>query len=95
MTPQEWNDAYLKQDRFVKEATACIAYHERCISSRRAMWWERGVTDQDPATKAANADRRVAEMLRLSDDRNKAVSDMARLAICSRISAAGGGREGQ
>ena len=26
------------------------------------------------------ADQRVAEMLRLNDDRNKAVSDMARLA---------------
>lgn len=29
MSPQEWNDAYLKQDRFVKEAAMHIAFHER------------------------------------------------------------------
>ena len=29
MSPQEWNDAYLKQDKFVKEAGMCIAHHER------------------------------------------------------------------
>jgi senataxin len=47
-------------------------------------------------TEAMAADHRVAEMLRLNDDRNKAVSDMARLAyLLTHLKDEGGGRGGR
>ena len=91
MSPREWDAHYRKQAAFAKEAAACISYHERKhvdAARERASVDDagrNGAIEADELVRTAERleredDARVREMLRLNDDRNKAVADMARLA---------------
>ena len=104
MSPREWDAHYRKQAAFAKEAAACISYHERkhAAEGSRARA-ERGATttrsNPDELVRTAERleredDARVREMLRLNDDRNKAVADMARLAYLLTHLGGGAGRRG-
>jgi hypothetical protein len=52
MSPQEWDDAYRKQDRFVKEAAHHIAFHEReHVKAANTTVGAEGGPGEDPAAK--------------------------------------------
>lgn len=92
MSPQEWNDAYIKQDKFVKDAARYIAHLEKeHISAAAVTIGAEGGAHEDPVAKAVANDRRVSKMLQLADDRNKGVADMARLAYLLTYLGKGGG----
>ena len=106
MSPREWDAHYRKQDKFAKEAAACISHHERRhvdAARERARLDDavrNGSIEPDELVRAAERldaedDARVREMLRLNDDRNKAVADMARLAyLLTHLGGGGGGGGG-
>ena len=103
MSPREWDAHYRKQAAFAKEAAACISYHERKhvdAARERASADDagrNGAIEPDELVRTAERleredDARVREMLRLNDDRNKAVADMARLAyLLTHLGGGGGG----
>ena len=103
MSPREWDAHYRKQAAFAKEAAACISYHERVhadAARERASLDDagrNGAIEPDELVRTAERleredDARVREMLRLNDDRNKAVADMARLAyLLTHLGGGGGG----
>ena len=90
MKPEEWDRAYRKQDAFQKEAAAYVkrleqehvaaaaAFSRHCASRKDGQ-------GPDPLVAHEHArvqDARVAEMLRVFNDRDKAVTEMARFAFC-------------
>lgn len=90
MKPEEWDRAYRKQDAFQKEAAAYVkkleaehvaaaaAFSRHCASRPDGQG-----PDPEVAREHARAqDARVAEMLRVFNDRDKAVTEMARFAFC-------------
>ena len=89
MKPEEWDAAYRKQDAFQKEAASFVKRKERehvaaaAAFSKHCAGRPDGVPDPEVAREHARAqDARVAEMLRVCDDRDKAVTEMARFAFC-------------
>ena len=89
MSPQDWDRAYRKQDAFQKEAASCVKRLESehvaaaAAYSRHCAECPDGVADVETAREHTRAqDARVAEMLRVCDDRDKAVTEMARFAFC-------------
>lgn len=89
MSPQDWDRAYRKQDAFQKKAASCVKRLESdhvaaaAAYSRHCAECPDGVADVETAREHTRAqDARVAEMLRVCDDRDKAVTEMARFAFC-------------
>ena len=89
MKPEAWDRAYRKQDAFQKEAASFVKRKERehvaaaAAFSKHCAERPDGVPDPEVAREHARAqDARVAEMLRVCDDRDKAVTEMARFAFC-------------
>ena len=89
MKPEAWDRAYRKQDAFQKEAASFVKRKERehvaaaAAFSKHCAGRPDGVPDPEVAREHARAqDARVAEMLRVCDDRDKAVTEMARFAFC-------------
>ena len=91
MKPHAWDAAYRKQDAFQKEAVKHVKQLEK-EHVGAAAWYANHISEMNmnrkpvvPATTANHfqqQDARVAEMLRLVDDRDKAVTEMARFAFC-------------
>jgi vesicle coat complex subunit len=86
---KEWDAAYRKQDAFQKEASRFVKKLEREHVNAAAMYSQHLATRQfgvpDPVVQQhyfREQDVRVTEMLRLCDDRDKAVTEMARFAFC-------------
>ena len=80
--------AYRKQDAFQKKAASCVKRLESdhvaaaAAYSRHCAECPDGVADVETAREHTRAqDARVAEMLRVCDDRDKAVTEMARFAF--------------
>ena len=89
MSPEAWDRAYRKQDAFQKEAASFVKRLESehvaaaAAYSRHCAECPDGVADVETAREHTRAqDARVAEMLRVCDDRDKAVTEMARFAFC-------------
>jgi len=89
MSPEAWDRAYRKQDAFQKEAASFVKRLESdhvaaaAAYSRHCAGRPDGVADVETAREHTRAqDARVAEMLRVCDDRDKAVTEMARFAFC-------------
>ena len=92
MSPVQWDSAYRERARFQKEALASIERLRKehvAASARRAQRNDalsdiRGMDPEAAMTRSLDQQdaSRVAEMLRLSEERDKAVTEMARFAFC-------------